>query len=931
MFKIFKKSQKSEIGVIGDADVTPKKTTHVDILHRALQKTEEKSEPVIKTGPLRADKETKEELPKGFNLGQYLTDIEKDAITTIDLSDQKQLHYTKVAQDFPQDSLGALAVLSDGHLAIGLKQKIEIWAIQFDATGSFTKMLVKTLQKPAGKKEAKKYSIKKLVILNEDQLASIDYNSTYVDIWSLKSGKWITELKQGELAKGEDEKTLLGILPLPNDELLGVTEGRTTIWNVKKNKIILSFQQRIQSADLVGLALLPDGKIICSDCSLLFLDKRDKEAKSKGPAEKIWRRVADKTISFERAVHPQNNNTLAVLPDGRVALPYLEDNKNSIILINDLSVITEERNFNVDKGIVEISYVTKKSVKPTKMLKSEYKISDVTGILSLLVLPDGTLVSGGTSGSQPTRFWDLKQGCCIDATEELAITRDKQATSIIRSLAILPNGCLISAGYNFVTFSKPVFGPLQLVCIEQLLNALKKNHSVTDLNLSNVPTITDSLVPAFTELLKVNNKITKLNLNKTGISITGMREIYNSTQNRTPNITLLHESISSIETEKSEAAAAERLRKEQELKTKQEAEEKRRQEEKQSMDLAKSPIAVSTPAPTTTSTGVSESKEAKAPDASIPLISVSFEIPYGELSMGKKLGQGGYGAVYQATFKYEQVAVKQLLLSHLSVDSVEEFKAEASIMAKLRSRFTVQFYGYCIKPEYCLVMEYMPKGSLYNLLHSKETLDWSMSYKIVTDIACGLAFLHSSNVFHRDLKSLNVLLDENYRAKLCDFGLSKVKSETRSSTSKGGAVGTLAWMAPELLDPDTHFAASADIYSMAITFWEVATRKVPFGSAPNPQLIPIWASQGKREKIPDDCPPKLATIIIACWEQDPKKRPTAARVADYLRSDQTVFKSEVEPLSTLTSSDIQANLASRIGSDLGNSTIRPNLMSDAMG
>jgi len=61
------------------------------------------------------------------------------------------------------------------------------------------------------------------------------------------------------------------------------------------------------------------------------------------------------------------------------------------------------------------------------------------------------------------------------------------------------------------------------------------------------------------------------------------------------------------------------------------------------------------------------------------------------------------------------------------------------------------------KPKYCLVMEYMPKGSLYSLLHSSTPVDWNLRFKIVTEMACGLAFLHAENILHRDIKSLNIL------------------------------------------------------------------------------------------------------------------------------------------------------------------------------
>ncbi len=100
-----------------------------------------------------------------------------------------------------------------------------------------------------------------------------------------------------------------------------------------------------------------------------------------------------------------------------------------------------------------------------------------------------------------------------------------------------------------------------------------------------------------------------------------------------------------------------------------------------------------------------------------------------------------------------------------------------------------------------MVMEYLPKGSLYQVLHdSKETLPWNpIRWDIAIDVGKGLSYLHSQNIVHRDLKSLNVLLDDQYRAKITDFGLAKIKLETNSTTTKTKqGMGTTRWRAPEL-------------------------------------------------------------------------------------------------------------------------------------
>jgi len=275
--------------------------------------------------------------------------------------------------------------------------------------------------------------------------------------------------------------------------------------------------------------------------------------------------------------------------------------------------------------------------------------------------------------------------------------------------------------------------------------------------------------------------------------------------------------------------------------------------------------------------------------------SVSYQIDYRELNFGRELGRGGFGVVHQGTWrKHTDVAIKQLLSDAISAEANEEFDTESQVMARLRSPHIVQFYGYCLNPRHCIVMEYMPNGSLYSVLKNiKQPLDWTIRVRIAIDMACGLAFLHQEHIVHRDIKSLNVLLDQSYRAKLTDFGLSKVKIETKSQSmanqTSEDAVGTIAWMAPELFERRAIYTQKSDIYSLGVTLWELVSRKIPFADASNPSLIPSWVSKGEREDIPKDCPAKLASLIAACWEASPGKRPDADTVVTYLKSDKTNF------------------------------------------
>ena len=98
-------------------------------------------------------------------------------------------------------------------------------------------------------------------------------------------------------------------------------------------------------------------------------------------------------------------------------------------------------------------------------------------------------------------------------------------------------------------------------------------------------------------------------------------------------------------------------------------------------------------------------------------------IQYEDLRIsGKELGRGGFGVVYKGSWRMTDVAVKELLLTQLTDATLHEFEAEANTMKALRHPNIVAFYGYCTRPKYCIVMEYMPQGSLYNILQTPSTI-----------------------------------------------------------------------------------------------------------------------------------------------------------------------------------------------------------------
>ena len=276
----------------------------------------------------------------------------------------------------------------------------------------------------------------------------------------------------------------------------------------------------------------------------------------------------------------------------------------------------------------------------------------------------------------------------------------------------------------------------------------------------------------------------------------------------------------------------------------------------------------------------------KPPLPNIPAanLAFSFKINFTELTFGKELGKGKFGIVKEGTYRNFKVAIKELYIKNPTSQALEEFQQEMAIMARLNCPQIVRFYGVYATPSYGIVMEYLPKGSLYQVLHNNsEPLEWKVRYQIASDVAVGLSFLHKENIIHRDLKSLNVLVDNAMHARVADFGLSKIKSE--SSIGSDQLAGTPQWMAPELFKQKSHTRAS-DIYSFGMILWELVSRKRPFEDAPSLAVAMYWIAEGQQEKIPAECPLKLSQFIKFCWNKEPAARPTADEAVMQLKAEE---------------------------------------------
>ncbi|KQK05544.1 receptor-like serine/threonine-protein kinase SD1-8 [Brachypodium distachyon] len=197
-------------------------------------------------------------------------------------------------------------------------------------------------------------------------------------------------------------------------------------------------------------------------------------------------------------------------------------------------------------------------------------------------------------------------------------------------------------------------------------------------------------------------------------------------------------------------------------------------------------------------------------------------------STDNKLGEGGYGPVYKGKLEDgEEIAVKTL--SKASTQGLDEFKNEVMLIAKLQHRNLVRLLGCCIcGEEKILIYEYMANKSLDFFLFDKSRsmlLNWQTRYRIIEGIARGLLYLHQDSryrIVHRDLKTSNILLDEDMIPKISDFGMARIFGGNDSEINTLRVVGTYGYMAPEYA-MDGVFSVKSDVFSFGVIVLEIIT------------------------------------------------------------------------------------------------------------
>ncbi|XP_035539985.1 G-type lectin S-receptor-like serine/threonine-protein kinase At4g03230 isoform X1 [Juglans regia] len=280
-----------------------------------------------------------------------------------------------------------------------------------------------------------------------------------------------------------------------------------------------------------------------------------------------------------------------------------------------------------------------------------------------------------------------------------------------------------------------------------------------------------------------------------------------------------------------------------------------------------------------------------------------------------KLGQGGYGPVYKGTFPGgQEIAVKRL--SSVSGQGLQEFKNEVVLIAKLQHRNLVRLRGYSIKgDEKILLYEYMPNKSLDSFIFDQKLsvlLDWKIRFNIILGIARGLLYLHQDSrlrIIHRDLKTSNILLDEEMNPKISDFGLARIVGGKETGDNTTQVVGTYGYMSPEYA-LDGQFSFKSDCYSFGVVLLEIISGKKNtrfYQSEKAMSLIGyawrLWVGnmvldlmdQTLHEVCNADQFVKCANIALLCVQEDPNDRPTMSNIVTMLDSETATVPTPKKP------------------------------------
>ncbi len=261
------------------------------------------------------------------------------------------------------------------------------------------------------------------------------------------------------------------------------------------------------------------------------------------------------------------------------------------------------------------------------------------------------------------------------------------------------------------------------------------------------------------------------------------------------------------------------------------------------------------------------------------LIANRYEIKDAKASL---LGTGGMGAVYRGvdTTTQETVAIKQLRpdIVDKNPDILVRFQREGEVLRRLQHPNIVAVLETVeYENTYYIIMEYVPGGSLRDLMIAPEPIPIERTLSIALELADALSRSHHQHVIHRDIKPANVLIAEDGTPRLTDFGIARIGDSTRM-TQDGTFIGTVSYLAPEGFAGELD--ARSDVWAFGVLLFEMLTGKHPFEVDTVAQTITAILTQPPPDlsQLSSDLPPTLVTLVENMLKKQPGERTSSMRL-----------------------------------------------------
>eukprot|EP01100_Stratorugosa_tubuloviscum_P013584 TRINITY_DN689_c0_g3_i1.p1 TRINITY_DN689_c0_g3~~TRINITY_DN689_c0_g3_i1.p1 ORF type:complete len:593 (-),score=321.46 TRINITY_DN689_c0_g3_i1:116-1894(-) len=263
------------------------------------------------------------------------------------------------------------------------------------------------------------------------------------------------------------------------------------------------------------------------------------------------------------------------------------------------------------------------------------------------------------------------------------------------------------------------------------------------------------------------------------------------------------------------------------------------------------------------------------------------ELKRDEIVIGRKLGEGAYGSVFEGTCRGSQVAVKIPKKQKLTASELAEFKREINKMAEIRHSNICEYYGVIATENSCIIVTEKLVGDVESrAFDNTKPLPFIEKLKWAREAAKGMAWLHGNDVIHFDFKLSNLLYDRNGIVKVCDLGLSMHSQERK--TTKPSRRGTPVFMSPEVILSQAHPTLKVDLYSYALSMWELFTGGPCFTEFTDANVFYRSVCNGIRPdlntilKFYPNTPQKFLRLLSDCWANEPNRRPTFEQVVQRL-------------------------------------------------